>query len=170
MEGVFGYLCLLRETLSGKSWVPCKEAALGWDQSSGKKFLCTCLQIDPLFEKGTTERWGEFPGLPPSVLLVWPGTAVRSLRGSEQHNPPHPFPSAGRATTHKLKDEEQVREGDEDREATGQGATTRSRCRGHACELASALGQDTRTSGSPLTTRLLRRAQWPRHPRVRVKN
>lgn len=113
---------------------------------------------------------GRVSGFAPLGAPSVAGTAVRSLRGSEQHNPPHPFPSAGRATTHKLKDEEQVREGDEDREATGQGATTRSRCRGHACELVSALGQDTRTSGSPLTTRLLRRAQWPRHPCARVKN
>lgn len=71
----------------------------------------------------------------------------------EPLNPPHPFPRAGRSITHKLKDEEQVREGDEDGEATGQGAATRSCCRGHACELA--LELDKLASGSALTSRLL---------------
>lgn len=141
---------------------------------SYKKFLCTCLRDrSTILERNQLRRdGGDFPDLVPSMLLVVSGTAVQSPRGSEQHNPPCPFLSQrrARATTHKLKDEEQVREGDEDREATGQGAATRSRCRGHACELASALERDTRTSASELTTSSLRRAQWPRRARTRVKN
>lgn len=74
---------------------------------------------------------------------------------------PSPAPVRGAPATHKLKDEEQVGEGDEDREATGQAAAARRRCGGHA---------RVARSGSPLTARLLRGAQCPGRPRARVKS
>lgn len=84
--------------------------------------------------------------LSPSPSLPWPGV------------------------THKLKDEEQVGEGGEDREATGQGAAPRRRCGGHEGVLAWASGLDARRSDCAQTSRLLRGAQWPGRPRARVKS
>lgn len=70
---------------------------------------------------------------------------LRSLR-IPHHHPSRPFPGTGAdaPATHKLEEEEQVRESGEDREAAGQGAATRRRCGGHAGVLASASGLDAR--------------------------
>lgn len=54
-------------------------------RAQGRSFFApACRSIRYLRKEQTTERWAEFPGLAPSVLLVWPRTAVPSPRGSEQ--------------------------------------------------------------------------------------
>lgn len=75
-----------------------------------------------------------------------PGRSRRARLSRGPSRPLHRLPARGALATHKLKDEEQVGEGSEDREATGQGAAPRSRCGGHAGELATASGRDARAA------------------------
>lgn len=142
------------------------------EQLSEKKLLRTCLGgRSATLERNKPPRDGEnFLDLVNLLAAGGAGNSGAEHPRERASTHPVPFPSIGRAITHKLEDDEPVREGEEDGEATGQGAATRSRCRGHACELALVLGLDTRASGSAQTTRPLRRAQWQRRPRALVKS
>lgn len=107
--------------------------------------------------RGQTTREAEGQGADPLHLTPSPGcscTRAACGPGADSH------PSPGARATHKFEDEEQVREGDEDREAAGEGAAPRRRCGGHAGGLRRP-GDGTRGSSSAVTDLWLGGAQWP---------
>lgn len=86
--------------------------------------LCSPLS---LVQKGPNDWqgggvWGWETVLTLAPLLPCGRTGVARESGADR--PSFPLPSAATRSTHKLKDEEQVREGGEDREAAGQGAAS----------------------------------------------
>lgn len=94
MEGFFSWVWLFR-TLSGKRRASCKEAALRKEQSSRKRFSCTCLgNRSANLERNKPPRDGEnFPDFGSLHAAGVTGDSGAQLPSNATH--PVPFPEQG---------------------------------------------------------------------------